>query len=349
MKAQKLPSGSYRVQFTLDGKRLSVTAPTEDEAIFEAMSYKTRRASLQDGSLTFGQCLEDYIKSKENILSPKTILVYRQIQRISLDSISSLPISKIDNQTVQVLVNKLALQKSAKTVHNAYSLLISVMSVYCPDKRIRVTLPKVQKKIKQLPTIQELMSAIVGSNIELPCMLALWLGCRLSEILGAKKSDITNVVVHLPDKDETVKALHIHNTIITVGGKQVEKDSTKTKESTRIIPVSDYILRLINKLPEDQEYLVNVRGQTIYKNFKRILKENNLPDMTFHDLRHMNASVMLALGVPDKYAMERGGWSSDKIMKNVYQHTFTTERKAVDDMVDNYFNSFIAHENAHDK
>ena len=59
--------------------------------------------------------------------------------------------------------------------------------------------------------------------------------------------------------------------------------------------------------------------------------------MSFHDLRHMNASVMLALNVPDKYAMERGGWSTNHVMKSVYQHTFSAERKAVDDRIDDYF------------
>jgi hypothetical protein len=41
--------------------------------------------------------------------------------------------------------------------------------------------------------------------------------------------------------------------------------------------------------------------------------------------------------VPDKYAMERGGWSTNNIMKSVYQHTFSAERKAVDDRIDDYF------------
>lgn len=63
--------------------------------------------------------------------------------------------------------------------------------------------------------------------------------------------------------------------------------------------------------------------------------------MSFHDLRHMNASIMLALGIPDKYAMERGGWSSDHIMKSVYQHTFTAEREAADEKIDRYFESLL--------
>jgi hypothetical protein len=35
-----------------------------------------------------------------------------------------------------------------------------------------------------------------------------------------------------------------------------------------------------------------------------------LPHTRFHDLRHLNAAVMLKLSVPDKYALERGGWST---------------------------------------
>ena len=50
---------------------------------------------------------------------------------------------------------------------------------------------------------------------------------------------------------------------------------------------------------------------------------------------------MLMLGVPDKYAMERGGWSTDHILKSVYQQTFTAERKRVDSVIDDYFNSII--------
>ena len=57
---------------------------------------------------------------------------------------------------------------------------------------------------------------------------------------------------------------------------------------------------------------------------------------------------MLALGIPDKYAMERGGWSSPSVMKTVYQHTFSAERKIVDDKIDNYFLSLF-HTDLHTK
>ena len=55
----------------------------------------------------------------------------------------------------------------------------------------------------------------------------------------------------------------------------------------------------------------------------------------------MSASIMLALGVPDKYAMERGGWSTPNVMKSVYQHTFSAEREKADKRIDDYFTGLI--------
>ena len=55
----------------------------------------------------------------------------------------------------------------------------------------------------------------------------------------------------------------------------------------------------------------------------------------------MNASIMLMLGIPDKYAMERGGWSSSGVLKSVYQHTFSDERRQVDERIDGYFDALL--------
>jgi hypothetical protein len=55
---------------------------------------------------------------------------------------------------------------------------------------------------------------------------------------------------------------------------------------------------------------------------------------------------MLFLGIPDKYAMERGGWSTDNILKSVYQQTYSSEREVVDRKIDDYFNGIVSAENA---
>lgn len=151
----------------------------------------------------------------------------------------------------------------------------------------------------------------------------------MSEIRGLKKSDIQGNI------------LTIQRTIVTVEGRHIEKNATKTYDSTRQIRLSPYLLDLINKLPAEQEYLTDKTSAYIYKHFQKILNDNNVEHMTFHDLRHLNASTMLALGIPDKYAMERGGWSSPNIMKSVYQHTFSSERDNVDKLIDDFFQKKI--------
>lgn len=55
---------------------------------------------------------------------------------------------------------------------------------------------------------------------------------------------------------------------------------------------------------------------------------------------------MLALGIPDKYAMERGGWSTNTTLKTVYQHTFSEERRRVDEQIDGFFNAILEEEEA---
>ena len=152
----------------------------------------------------------------------------------------------------------------------------------------------------------------------------------MSEVRGAKKSDIKNGV------------LTIHRTKLLVEGHDVIREATKTYESTRSITLPQYILDLIDKVPDDQEFLTMFSENRIFVKLQRLMDAAELEEhVSFHDLRHMNASIMLALGIPDKYAMERGGWSSPSVMKSVYQHTFSAERKAADAKIDNFFSAIL--------
>ena len=49
----------------------------------------------------------------------------------------------------------------------------------------------------------------------------------------------------------------------------------------------------------------------------------------FHDLRRYSASIMHAIGDPDQYIMERGGWKSDKVLKQVYRGTLNEYQKNI--------------------
>ncbi len=331
MKAKKLPSGHWRARayYTVNGEKKckSFTAETKKEAEYLASVFLMKEKDRKKCGLTVGEAIDEYINSKENILSPTTIESYRKIKKNNLTELCDIPISKLEQDTVQKHFNKLAMTKSPKTLLNIHGLLASTINIYAPEIKLRTTLPKKQKKINSFPEVSEIINVVKGTEIELPCMLAIWQGLRMSEIRGIRKSDIRDGI------------LTINRVMVTVKNKHIVKEETKTIESRRQLKLPEYILNLIDKV--DGEYVTELSGNAIYKRFSRILKNNNIEHIRFHDLRHLNASVMLALGIPDKYAMERGGWSSTSVMKSVYQHTFNAERQAVDEKIDCFFNEII--------
>lgn len=335
-KAKQLPSGSWRVR-VYDSELKKQVSFTSDlpgkagkaEAELMAREYQLGRKKKKEQGKTVGECIDEYIDLKENVLSPKTISEYRRIRKNQLAEIAKLYLNDIDSQDVQSFVNLLSLSKKPRTVKNAYSLISCTLKVYRPELRLNVTRPTIQNRIKHLPNAEDVLKAIVGTSVELPCLLAMWCSLRMSEVKGIKRNDIKDGI------------LTIHRTVVHINGEDIEKDSTKTTGSTRSIILPKYILDLVSKLPNDSEYLVPESGHKIYNDFTKLLKANGLEHMSFHDLRHLNASIMLMLGIPDKYAMERGGWSSTGVLKSVYQHTFTAERMEVDRKIDSYFISIL--------
>ncbi len=339
-KAKKLPSGNWRVDLYVgtddNGKRIykSFTAGTKKEAEFLAAEYNLKRKE-KPKDVTVGDAINGYIASKENVLSPTTIGGYRELRRNKLQGIMDVPLAKINNIMIQSEINREALRLSPKTLRNAHGLLSAALAVYLPDFTLRTTLPAKEHRIKDLPTPEQVIKAVSGTDIELPVLLAIWLGLRMSEVRGIRYGDITDGV------------LTVQNVRIKFGNQVIEKQQTKTYNSTRRLRIPQYLLDMIGNGNPD-EYVVQNAACTLTKKLKRIVNQSTGKNMTFHDLRHLNASTMLALGIPDKYAMERGGWASNNTLKSVYQHTFTGERQEVDHRIDDYFINIMQYEMQHD-
>ena len=284
---------------------------------------------------TVEEIVAGYIDSKINILSPTTVSGYRKILKNNISDIGHIRACDLTQKKVQSWINALAADHAPKTVKNVYALFSTALE-FSTGKSFKVSLPARQKKIKTFPTAHEIFLAVEGTPIEIPVLLGMWEGMRQSEIRGAKRSKIKDGV------------LTIDSVVVTADGLHIEKDRTKTFESTRQLRLPKYILYLIDALPPGQDYLTTKSGQAIYMSLRYYLKKAGLPLISFHDLRHINASSMLAIGIPDKYAMERGGWSNPETMRNTYQHTFDDTRKRVDDLVDEYFQRTILQGNCHE-
>ena len=343
--ATKIGPNLYRTSVYIgkdtNGKRQQkfFYADSADEADFLALEFKLNKRKQEDPiQITLYDAITKYIEAKDAVLSPTTIEGYRKIQRNSFKDLMQRKLSDIDSKLLQEAVNREAKtlssrgrQISPKTIANANGLVTSVINFYFPEKRIVVRLP--QKKPIQYATpdgeqIKAIFQATKGTNIEIPVLLAAWLSLRMSEVCGLKWTDIHENYIEI--NEAKVYANH----------KQHSK-GTKTTSSTRKILLPGYIKSVLDRQERTGEYVTDMSGQAIYKKFVTLLKKNNLPHCRFHDLRHSCASIMLQIGIPDKYAMRRGGWSSDKVMKDIYQQTFTSEEINVANRIDSYFNSLI--------
>ena len=332
-KAKKLPSGNWRVQVfagMVNGKRKyrSFTASTKKQAEYLAAEFAAGKNAENDGVVTIRQAVEEYISSKANILSPSTLEGYNVILKNRIGLITDIPVNSFTSVDAQKYINALSGENSPKTVRNTWGLIVSAIAMQQPDKRLFVTLPAPKKAIKELPTPQQVMMAIKGTSVELPALLAMWLSLRMSEVRGIKYGDIKNGI------------LTIQRVKLNVNGSDVVREQTKTYESTRRIKLPPYLLELIGE-GEPEEFIVTQAKTTIYKQFVKHIEKAGIPHLRFHDLRHLNASIMLQLGIPEKYAMERGGWSTNSTLQNVYQHTFSTERQLVDKKINDYFEALI--------
>ena len=338
---KKLKSGKWSIRVYIgkdeSGKRVykRITAPTKVEVVYEAARLHQEGYVEPKRIVTLGECIDSYIKSC-SFLSPTTLSGYEKIRRtmfqgIMDEDIESLPLQKAINAESR-RVSRRGTKVSPKSIRNAYGLVSAALRAY--DIKYDVKLPEDEPKFVELPEPEAVIQAVRGSDIELPCMLAMWLSLSMSEIRGLRYSSIRN------------GCLYIDQVVVDVDGAMVEKKKAKVRSRNRVLALPAYIRKLISdttwydeyergEIPD--RYLIEMRQE--YQIRRRLNKL--VPRITFHQLRHMNASVMLQLGVPDKYAMERGGWSTPHTMKSVYQHTFSAERKKVDASVDAYFEQIL--------
>lgn len=325
--ARQLPSGAWTCRVRVGGQDISVTRPTKAEAQAEAMAIKhgIKAPDAPEINLTLGEAIDRYIAMKADVLSPSTVAGYKRIRKNAFAALMGQKLSALSHERVQRAVNAMASSSSPKSVRNAYGLLSATVGEFAPDISLRVTLPQKIRAEIVLPSeddIKSIAAAVAGKWVELPVLLAMCLGLRMSEIRGLTRDCINGSV------------LHVKQALVDEGEK-----APKTYSSDRYLTVPAHILSLISAIPADQEHLCPQSRRAIYYAFTSACERAGIKHYRFHDLRHVNASVMLKLGVPDKYAMERMGHATNNMLKTVYQHTMPAERVKVDEEINEYFSA----------
>ena len=200
-------------------------------------------------------------------------------------------------------------------------------------------------KFYTLAEVEKLLACIKGDGAEFPVLMAAFYGLRREEIMGLRWQSI----------DFDGNTITISHTVVQVNidGKStvIAKDRAKSKKSYRTLPLVPQYRELLLRMREHQDacrelcgncyfesdYIyVNDLGQPFKPNyvtqhFKLFLRNNSLREITFHELRHTCASLLLKSGVSMKDIQEWLGHSSYSTTANIYAHLDSTAKKITGD------------------
>ncbi len=333
--AKKLPSGSWRIQvfdytdengknhyrsFTSNDK--SLRGKKELELLAVQYQIEREQESTQRTDRTFEQVLEDYIDTKEVVLSPSTIKTYKTCQRMLKKDFPKFMRTKaydIKKEDVQKVINALSKGHSPKTVRNYNGLISSALG-----RSFKVTLPQKIKPIINIPTDEELkrlLEYVEGMEIEVPILLGAFCMMRRGEICALTMDDIDGNVIH------------VHHSCVIGPDKKWHIKAPKTDSSDRYVVAPDFVIAKIR----EKGYITTYVPESITSTLRKALKRLGIPQFRFHDLRHYSASIRHAMNIPDAYIMEQGGWKTDTVLKSVYRHAMSDRKKEMSDRINSHF------------
>ena len=329
--AKKLTSGSWRCQvfshfedvigkdgklkkkrkyksFTCDDPSKAGKREAERMAA-EWAAKKEQYAHTNNQMMLFSQALDNYISERSKILSPASIRKYRSMERNCMVPFERYRLKDLTQDVVQKEINLAASEKSPKTIRDMHGLLTAVLARFCPEVVLRTTMPKRVHADIHIPSdddIRRLIATAEGTDMEIPIYLAAFGALRRGEIAALSYQDITGNTVH------------VHQTmVLSAEGEWVTK-APKSYAGDRYVTLPEFVTK---KIGTGTGLITDLRPNMITSRFAHILKQSGLPPFRFHSLRHYNASILHALGIPDAYIMQAGGWGNDRTLKEVYRHT----------------------------
>lgn len=287
----------------------------------------------------------------------------KQLTNRVYPAIGHLRLDKITGRHIQQFINDLTLNGknmlngnpiSRKTVVHHLSFISDVFSYAVKMDMIsdnpcrKVTVPKGEKKEKEIYTIEEveqLLTLLEKEPMKYRAFftLAIYSGFRRGELLGLEWKDI----------DFENGIISVRRTSNYSAKKGIYTDTTKTKKSQRSLKFPPIVMNLLKEFQQEQdrekERLGNkwvdcdrlftkwngepMNNQTPYGWLKEFCEKNNMRFCDVHSMRHFNASVLINSGVDAAAVSSALGHSCVGTTTNIYCHVFQEAQVRVSEAI----------------
>ena len=290
-------------------KDLTVRDPTragKKECERLAAEWSAQHQDTPPGQLTVYEAVRKYIDIKEKVLSPSTIHSYELYLKKRIKPIQDRRIDDLTQQDVQQWINSLATDCTPKYIKNVYGLFSAALAYY-ETRSYTVTFPSVAPEPTYTPCDDDIALLLGTYGIARnSCPASSWRPLAAS---GAGRFALQ------PQDMDGNRVRMCKSMVRDVDGYWHTRPMAKTDESNRTAILPPQVAGMV-VLP------VQLHPEQVSNRFRRAVRSCGCTrKFRFHDLRHYYVSIAHALGVPDAYIMQMGGWRTDHVMHRVYRDT----------------------------
>ena len=290
-------------------------------------------------------------------LKPSTKENYEGVYRMYVknSSLSKIKVKNLKLIDIQKFYNNLVFNGCTiiriKNIHKIIRPFIRYLynnNIIVKDFSTSIVLPKedektkLEKENKIIPfTLEEektFLAAIKGHHLEMLFVTALYSGLRQGELFALTWDDVNFEKAYI-DVNKTYRYIaDVSRDGRSSGYNSIQ--TPKTAKSIRKVPIPQFLVKMLLQYRNDQRlqkikyadiyqdsnlvfcnklgaYLVD---STVARQYKIILKNNNIPMRKFHDMRHTFATRLFELGEEPKTVQELLGHSTVSITLNTYTH-----------------------------
>lgn len=327
----------------------SVYAQSYDEVRKKLNTQKNlmENAALEtEGSIhlyhiKFSEMAEEWLMNIKNSRKPSTYIKYSAIYYNYIEkqfgdiTLSDITDSFAEEKTFDHLSNSVCksvycvLNQILKFIMQKYSITMPILKNTASPARNRTVKTLTQNEQKKLISVLCREMNLFKKAI----LLCLLTGLRLGEICALKWSDI-DLENRILTVNSTVQRLYSEGYKTSTS---LIETVPKSECSRREIPLSDTVLEILSTFPNNAKYVFGkdkpLEPRTLQYQFKKILKDAELPDKNFHILRHTFSTNCIEGGTDVKSLSEMLGHSDVQITLNRYVHpSMNTKRQYMDEL-----------------
>jgi len=349
---QRRPDGRWRARYRDTGDKEHArhfTRKADAERWLDEIRSDLVRGTYVDpaaGRVLFADFARTWLEAQPHRAG--TALLYERTLRLHVyPRIGDRPLAAVRRSDIQALITSSGQHLAPKTVENHFRLIKAVFNAAVEDQLIALSpcrkiarQPVAPSHVVPLSVDQvERLVAATPQHFRALVITAVGTGLRQGEALGLRGQDV----------DFLRREVHVRHQLVSVPGVAAHLGPPKTASSLRTVPAPAFVLQALAEhvrlFPPGPFGMIfsNTRGsfvnrQSLHRSLAAAVRTAGLPaGITFHQLRHTYASLLIDGGESVTVVADRMGHKNATETLHTYSHLWPSSDDKTRHVLDKAF------------